>query len=76
MTLNMVLRSRIDPRLSAYQQIWGNFNFSRTPLGNTGCKTIVHLRLKERPCYRLHGIDGFYIEPVMDEIQNFICYIP
>lgn len=43
MTLNMVRQSRINPCLSAYQQIWGNFNFSRTPLGIAGCKTIVHL---------------------------------
>ena len=45
-------------------------------MGIAGCKTIVHLRSKERPCYSLHGIDGFYIEPAMDPFRNFICYIP
>ena len=36
MALNMVRRSRINPRLSAYQQIWGNYDFSRTLLGSAG----------------------------------------
>ena len=43
MTLNMVRRSRINPRLSAYQQIWGNYDFAKHPMGIAGCKTITHL---------------------------------
>ena len=72
MTLNMVRQSRINPCLSAYQQIWGNYDFNRHPMVIAGCKTIVHLRPKERPCYSIHRVDGFYIEPVMDSFQNFI----
>ena len=77
MTLNMVRRSRINPRLSAYQQIWGNYDFTKHPMGIAGCKTITHLlRPKDRPCFSVHGIDGFYIEPDMESFRNFICYIP
>ena len=75
MTLNMVRRSRINPRLLAYQQIWGNYDFNRHPMGIVECKTIVHLRPREKPCYSLYNIDGFYIESAMDSFQNFICYV-
>ena len=42
-TLNMVCRSQVNPQLSIYQQIWGNFDFNRTPMGIPGCKAMVHL---------------------------------
>ena len=45
-------------------------------MGIADCNTIFHLRPKESPCYSLHGIDGFYIEPAMDSFRNFICYVP
>ena len=32
MTLNMLRRSRINPKLSAYEQIFGVFDYNRTPL--------------------------------------------
>jgi hypothetical protein len=31
-TLNLLLKSRINPRVSAYAQLNGNFDFNRTPL--------------------------------------------
>ena len=37
-TLCMLRPSRINPRISAYNQVWGNLNFSRTPLAPPGCK--------------------------------------
>ena len=76
MTLNMARRSRINLRLLAYQQIKGNYDFHWHPMGIAGCKTIVHLLPNEGPCYNLHKIDGFYIEPAMDSFRNFICYVP
>ena len=31
-TLNMLRPSRINPAKSAYNEIWGNFDFNKTPL--------------------------------------------
>ena len=42
MTLNMLRPSRINPKLSAYNQIWGNFNFKTMPLAPPRCRVVVH----------------------------------
>jgi hypothetical protein len=44
MTLNMCRPSRINRKLSAYQQVWGNFDFNKTPLAPPGYKVVVHER--------------------------------
>jgi hypothetical protein len=41
MTINMLRRSRINPRLSAHTQIFGIFDYNRTPLAPIGTKTVV-----------------------------------
>jgi hypothetical protein len=68
--------SRINPKLSAYQQVWGNFDFNKTPLAPPGCKVVVHERAMERGAWACHGIVGYYIEPAMHHYRNYNSYIP
>jgi hypothetical protein len=75
MTLDMCRASRINPKLSAYQQIWGNFDFNRTPMAPPGCKVIVHERALKRGAWASHGIAGFYIRPAMHHYRNYKAYI-
>jgi hypothetical protein len=42
MTLNMLRRSQINPKLSTYTQIFGVFDYNRTPLAPIGTRTIKH----------------------------------
>ena len=58
MTLNMLRPSRINPLLAAYNQIWGNFNFDKTPLAPPGCKVVVHEAPDTRGSYCSHGVLG------------------
>jgi hypothetical protein len=44
MTLNMLRRSRINPRLSAHTQIFEFFNYNQTPLAPIGTRAVVHER--------------------------------
>ena len=76
MTLNMVRPSRINPRLSAYNQIHGIFNYEKTPLAPPGCQVIVHERPQERCTWADHGVTGFYIGPAMHHFRNYYSYIP
>jgi hypothetical protein len=76
MTLNMVRPSRINPKLSAYNQLWGIFNFEKTPLAPPGCQVIIHNRPQERGTWADHGVVGFYIGPAMHHFRNYVCYIP
>jgi hypothetical protein len=76
MTLNMCRQSRINPKLSAYQQVWGNFDFNKTPLAPPGCKVVVHERPMERGAWACHGVVGYYIGPAMKHYRNYNSYIP
>jgi hypothetical protein len=42
LTLNLLRNSRVNPKLSAYAYLFGNFNFNKTPLAPPGTKVIVH----------------------------------
>ena len=42
MTLNMLRPSHLNPRLSAYAQIEGAFDYNSTPLAPPGCKAIMY----------------------------------
>jgi len=68
--------SRINPKLSAYQQVWGNFDFNKTPLAPSGCKVVLHERAMERGAWACHGIVGYYIGPAMKHYRNYDSYIP
>ena len=55
MTLNMLRRSRINPKMSAYTQLFGSFNYNRTPLAPLGTKAFVHERRGQRRSHADHG---------------------
>jgi hypothetical protein len=63
MTLNMCRPPRINPRLSAYQQVWGNFDFNKSPLAPPGCKVVVHEGAMERGAWALSWHCGILHRP-------------
>ena len=77
-TLNMLQPSRINPKLSAYEQIFRVFDYNRTPLAQIGTKTVVHLRTtqKGRSTFGDHGVIGWTISPAMDHYRHWSFYIP
>jgi hypothetical protein len=68
--------SRINPQLFAYQQVWGNFDFNKTPFAPPGCKVVVHERAMERGAWACHGVVGYYIGPATNHNRNHNSYIP
>jgi hypothetical protein len=47
-TLNLLRKSRINPRMSAYAQLNGHFDFNRTPLPPPGTRIIAHEKPDQR----------------------------
>jgi hypothetical protein len=41
-TLNLLIKSRINPLMSAYAQLNGHFDFNRKPLAPPGTRVIAH----------------------------------
>ena len=48
LTLNILRLSRINPAKSAYNELWGNFEFNKTPLAPPGCLIVAHERAQKR----------------------------
>ena len=76
LTLNLLRPSRLNPKLSAYAQLDGTFDFNRTLLAPPGTQVIVHEKPTQRRTWAPHGIDGWYIGPALDHYQCYRVWIP
>ena len=70
-TLNMMRPSRINPKVSAYTQLEGVFDFNATPLAPPGMRAIVFESPEERQSWSPHGVDGWYVGPAL---EHYRCY--
>ena len=75
-TLNLLRPSRLNPRLPAYAQLNGEFDFNCTPMANTGTITLVHDKPHNRGTWPPNGHAGWYISPVMLHYRCLTSYIP
>jgi hypothetical protein len=70
-TLNLLRGSRINPKLSAWAQVHGNFDFNRTPLAPPGIRVLVHEPSQQRTTWSPHALDGWYTGPAL---HSYRCY--
>ena len=71
LTLNLLRASCLNPKLSAYAQLEGTFNFTRTPLAPPGTRVIIHEKPTNCQTWAPHGTDGWYLGPALHHYQ---CY--
>ena len=76
LTLNLLRTSRINPKLSAYAVLYGQFNFNKTPLAPVGTKALVFLDPGTRNSWQNHADDAFYVGPAMKHYRNYRVFIP
>jgi hypothetical protein len=74
-TLNMLRTSRISPKLSAATQIFGQYDFNRTPMATPGTRIIAHETPSRRRAWAPHGQDGWYIGPALENYRCYTVYI-
>ena len=70
-TLNMLRQSRINPKLSAHDQVFGTFNYERTPLTPLGTKAIIHKCPDQRKTWDKHGLPSFMVNQSKDHFQSW-----
>ena len=70
-TLNLLRNSRINPSLSVYYQVWGNFDYNKTPLAPLGTKLLVHLKPEVRETWAPRATRAWYLGPAM---SHYRCY--
>jgi len=64
--LNLLRQSRLNPRLLAYAQIQGHFNFNRTPMAPPGCEMIAFQPPAQRPSWGFDGYKAWYTRPALN----------
>ena len=68
--------SRINPKLSGYSLLNGEFNYNHTPLASPGTWVIVHKHPSIRASWTSHRIHWWYIGPSRLHYRCYKCYIP
>ena len=61
MTLNFLQNSRVNPNHSAWEYLFGRFDYNKTPLAPPGMKVILHNKPSQRGSWDTHGVVAFYI---------------
>ncbi len=68
-TLNLLRGSRINPKLSAYAQLHGAFDYNRTPLAPPGTRVLVHKKPAVRGTWAPHAVDGWHLGPALNHYR-------
>ena len=71
----MLRPSRINPAKSAYNKLWGNFDFNKTPLAPPGCLIVAHERAQDRGTWADHGVKEYFIGTANYHYRNYRVYI-
>jgi hypothetical protein len=71
LTLSLMQTSRVNPTISADTQLYGQFDFNRTPLAPPGTRVVAHVNPKAHISWALHGEDAWYVGPAPD---HYRCY--
>ncbi len=66
LTLNMLPFSRRNPKKSANQEVYGSFDFNKTPLASLGTAALVYNDPGSQTSWAPHATNGFYIGPTSD----------
>jgi hypothetical protein len=70
-TLNLLQGSRVNPKLSAYTQVHGPFDFKHTPLAPPRTFILGHEKPDKQKTWDTHAVDAWYVGPAMD---SYRCY--
>ena len=71
LTLNLLCKSRLHPKMSAWTHLEGNFDFNHTPMAPAGTKVLIFKTTKDRASWETHGDDGWCVGPAMEHCR---CY--
>ena len=71
MTLNLMRGSRVDPHISAWEQLHGKYNFDAHPIAPLGMRIVLHEKPHQRGSWSPHGVEGFYLGPAL---EHYRCY--
>ena len=75
-TLNLLRQSRLNTKLSAYAQVFGDFDRQKTPLPPPSMKVLAHVLPTYRRVFEPHEIKGFSVGVEMEHYCRYKVFIP
>ena len=72
----MLRFSRWNPNRSANQEVYGSFDFNKTPLAPLGTRALIYDDPASRASWAPHTTDGYYVGPASNHYQCLRFYIP
>jgi hypothetical protein len=73
-TLNLLLQSRINPKVLAHAQLHGIFDYNKAQLAPPGTKVILHEKTDRRGSWAPHSLNGWYVRPAMEHYRAHRVY--
>ena len=75
LTLNCMRASAVNPDISAYAQMHGNFDFQAHPIAPIGTPVIIYEAPKtHRASWAPHGVPGFYLGTSLPHYRSHIVW--
>lgn len=74
--LNLLRTSRKNPKLLAYAQLKGPFNFNRTPLALVGSRVLLMNSPTKRGARDPLALEAWYVGPALQQYRNWIFWVP
>jgi hypothetical protein len=74
-TINLLRGSRINPKHSAWSQLFGPYDFNKEPIAPPGIRVLVHVKPDNRTTWAPHAEEGWYIGPAQEHYRCYRVYM-
>ena len=76
LTLNLLRASQVNPNLSAYAYLFGQYDFNKQPLAPPGkTKVMLHMKPQQRASWDPNSKIAWYVGPSINYYRCMKCYI-
>ena len=75
LTLNLLQQYCMNPKLSGYAQLHGEFNYNSPPLDLPGTQVVIYENPTVRGTWAPHGVKGWYLGPSMNHNHCYRVYV-
>ena len=72
----MLGSAKVNPKLSAWEYLFGIFDYRKTPIVPPGTKLIAHTKPSQRSSWEFNGQEGLSIGISPEHYRCIKCYLP
>ena len=75
-SLNLLRATRLNPKISAYAMMEGEYNFNKTPLAPPGTKELIHQDPNSRTSWGPYALDAWYVGNAKNHYRYYKVWLP